>query len=160
MDKKKLLEKLIEQLESKLQILIQSAHDARDAATHEDSKAENKYDTRGLEASYLAGAQAKRAGELQVTIDVLTKLELQSFSDDSQIDLTSLIKTEVNGEDVRWLFLLPKAGGEKFEYSGEIIQTITSHSPLGSLLLNKSVGDVVELTINKTISEYEVLSLS
>lgn len=34
-------------------------------ATHEDTKAENKYDTHGLEASYLARAQSERVLDLK-----------------------------------------------------------------------------------------------
>ena len=39
--------------------------DLGEAATNEESKAENKYDTRGLEASYMAQAQSLRVSELK-----------------------------------------------------------------------------------------------
>lgn len=160
MDKPKLLNKIISQLEQNLDVLIQSAHDAKAAATHEDSRAENKYDTRGLEASYLAGAQAKRAGELQITIDILSKLELQEFSNKDKVDLTALVKTKLNGEDDRWFFIIPKAGGEKIEFEGIMIHTLTPHSPLGKLLVGKSKGDSLELMLKESSNDYEITSLS
>src|SRR5690606_41710128 len=43
--------------------MLAAAQATREDATHEDNKAENKYDTRGLEASYLAEAQARQAEE-------------------------------------------------------------------------------------------------
>lgn len=63
--KKKLIELICAQLEKDLQTAIAAAVATYEAATHEESKPENEYDTRGLEASYLAGAQSKRAGEIE-----------------------------------------------------------------------------------------------
>ena len=48
---------------------LQAAHaDARQGATHEQAKPENDKDTRALEASYLAGAQAARVKDLESSI--------------------------------------------------------------------------------------------
>ena len=58
MDKQSLHQALLMRLRADLELLERAAHTAREAATHEESKAENKYDTRGLEASYLG----RRAG--------------------------------------------------------------------------------------------------
>ena len=46
MNKADVLERFVQQLESRLAILVSSAMDAKDAATNEESKPENKYDTR------------------------------------------------------------------------------------------------------------------
>ena len=77
--KQKILAKLREKLEAEMQVMISAALIAREDATHEESKAEDKYDTRGLEASYLAGAQAKRAAELQRIIHSLQNLEIENL---------------------------------------------------------------------------------
>ena len=65
MDKRKIIEAIRRQLEKDLNVLKEAALIAYEAATNEESKPENEYDTRALEASYIAGAQAKRAGELE-----------------------------------------------------------------------------------------------
>lgn len=59
MDKRALIKKIVAQLEAELALLTKAARSAHAEATHESSKAENKYDTRGLEASYLARGPRK-----------------------------------------------------------------------------------------------------
>ena len=49
-----------------------------DAATNTESKPENKYDTRALEASYLAGAQQERLNEMKGMRRVFASTELKS----------------------------------------------------------------------------------
>ena len=65
MKKQELISAFITQLERDLVTMKEAARNTLQAATHEESKAENEYDTRGLEASYLAGAQSKRAAEIE-----------------------------------------------------------------------------------------------
>ena len=64
MNKKKLLEQIIDGLGDGLRVLEKAARASHAEATHESSKAESKYDTRGLEAAYLAGGQARQAREI------------------------------------------------------------------------------------------------
>ena len=51
MNKQKLVNAIIEKLRDDLALYHKAADFARAEATHEQSKAEHKYDTRGLEAS-------------------------------------------------------------------------------------------------------------
>ena len=66
-----LLKQLAAKLEAELATIRAAAQATHAAATHPDAKAENKYDTRGLEASYLAGAQQERVAELEATLDAI-----------------------------------------------------------------------------------------
>ncbi|NBU22139.1 hypothetical protein EBS43_12140, partial [bacterium] len=59
--KSQILASIVQKLNHELQTIELSAQAALEAATHEESKAEDQHDTRGLEASYLARAQASRA---------------------------------------------------------------------------------------------------
>ncbi|MCA9555143.1 MAG: hypothetical protein KC933_34240, partial [Myxococcales bacterium] len=79
MDKVALLAQIRAALEAELAAITASAADARSAATHEDAKPENQYDTRGLEASYLAGAQAGRAQDLAARIANLEFIQLKAY---------------------------------------------------------------------------------
>jgi hypothetical protein len=63
MNKRAVLKKIIAKLTGELEVYFRAAEYARAEATHEQNKAENKYDTRGLEASYLARGQSKQAAE-------------------------------------------------------------------------------------------------
>ncbi len=58
------------QLQRQLDTLLHASHQAHQSATHCESKAENKYDTLGLEAAYLAHGLSVRAQQLQRAISV------------------------------------------------------------------------------------------
>src|SRR5581483_11142644 len=70
MDKRRLVETVQQHLAEELATLMQAAKAAHEAATHEESKAEDQHDTRGLEASYLAGSGAARCRTPESTPDV------------------------------------------------------------------------------------------
>lgn len=160
MDKQELLLAVIKTLESTLANITNAALIAKEAATSEESKAENKYDTRGLEASYLAGAQAKLSDELKVTIHKLSLLKLRDFQDDETIALTALIRVLVNEKTAKQFFMLPGGGGTKVNVGNQEIQVITPESVVGQALLTKKKGDLFDLTINGKVIEYEILGLS
>lgn len=54
MNKQDVLQRIIDKLNIDLDIAERAAQTAYETATHEENIAENKYDTLGLEASYLA----------------------------------------------------------------------------------------------------------
>lgn len=159
MNKNDILKIIVLKLEQTLEVLIQSANIAKEAATSEESKAENKYDTRGLEASYLAGAQAKRAAELKESIRALKKMDVGASASNTIVGIGSLIELEINGEELIYFFILPSQGGLKIDYQGKTIQTLTPWAPLGELLNGKKVGDCFELKINGRTNEYEIKEL-
>ncbi len=159
--KKELLTTLIDSLILEHQALILSALEAKDAATSEESKAENKYDTRGLEASYLAGAQSKRSKDMERAIHSLKTLKFVDVSKLKKISLTSIVKLEIlESLKTKMIFILPYAGGNKILLNSMVYQVITPESPMGLQLINRSVGDVVILKNKNSSSEYEVLSLA
>ncbi len=143
---------LIQQkLQSTLEMLVASAFEAKEASTNEESKAENKYDTRGLEAGYLASGQAQRAKKLQEQIYQLSKLEMQETS---TIGVGSLVTVKINDELKGYFFLLP-VGGVDIIYQEKKIQTLTIESPLGNQLFKNEEGWEFELKGK----EYEVIGV-
>lgn len=142
---------------------MQSAYDAAqstyDIATNEESKAENKYDTRGLEASYLAGAQAERVADIKATLASYENLNIRTFSEDDKIALSALVEICSNGKN-SLVLLMPKGGGQNIEFENQQIQVITPLSPLGKNLIGKEVGDVIQVTTADKIREYEITKIS
>lgn len=154
MDKKLIFKTLIDELTSNLQAALTAAQNTYDIATHEDNKAENKYDTRGLEASYLAGAQAERVRDLKETLTVISNLPVKAFKAEDKIAITALVELQSN-EKTNWVLLLPKGGGQTIKGPGQVIKVITPDSPLGQLLVGKKSDD--ELNLNG--KEYAILSV-
>lgn len=144
MNKQHIFEQFKTELEKNLKLAVQAAQNTYQDATHEDSKAENKYDTRGLEASYLAGAQAKRVTELKEALTIITILKLRNFSEDTPIAITALVELQ-SSEKTMWIFLVPKGGGQNISFEGHTIQTVTPESPLGANLVGKNLDDEITL---------------
>ncbi|UXR64073.1 hypothetical protein EZJ49_13475 [Bdellovibrio bacteriovorus] len=97
MDKKKLVEAIRTQLENDITALKESVKATIDAATNEESKAENEYDTRGLEASYLARGQAKRIADMEEALLHLKHLNVKSFGPNDPISSSAVIEVGQQG---------------------------------------------------------------
>jgi transcription elongation GreA/GreB family factor len=154
--KEKVLSVLIDQLEEKLRLLVNAALEARDAATNEESRAENKYDTRGLEASYLAGAQSKRAMELKESIALLRKMSVAPMQ---RVSLASLVQLQDMQGGKKFLYLVPTQGGERFFVEGEQILTVTPESPVAQSLMGKCAGDEGILTTKGQPKAFEIINI-
>lgn len=153
-----LIDQLAARLATELAALQASSAAASEAATHEDSKPENKYDTRGLEASYLAGAQKERVAELQGTIEGLKGTPIRIFGDDDPIGPTALVELDQAG--VRSLCLIVRAGaGFELDFSGRKALTVTVGSPLGKALLGKRVGDIATVGTAQGEKDYEIMMI-
>ena len=152
--KQEILELILSELKGTLDVLVESALIAKEASTNEESKAENKYDTRGLEAGYLASGQAKRVQKLKEQIFLLEKMEPKSFSSDERISLSAIINISIDEDREVLLFLLP-VGGVEVDYQGQRYKSITLESPLGQNLIDQEVG--YDFTLSNR--EYEVLEL-
>ena len=159
MDKKKIISEIIKELEREFKTLSKAAKEARDEATHEETQAENEYDTRGLEASYLAGAQAKRADEIKTLIQIFSKLEPQDYDGDTPIGSTALVRTEIDGEDARWFFLIPHQGGINVTVDGNEIYAVSLDSPVGKELKEQGVGHAFTIKTKDSEIEYEVMQV-
>ena len=75
MNKHTLIDKIISVLQSELVTYLRAAKCSHEEATAEENRAENKYDTRGLEASYLAAGQASKVAELEAAIGAFENLK-------------------------------------------------------------------------------------
>lgn len=153
-----LMAHLIHLLEADLALLVRAASDAREAATHTESLAEDQYDTRGLEASYLAGAQAARAKELEKVIGFYRIFKLPEVTNDSTISAGMCIAVK-SSIGITSYFLVPGGTGRRVDFKGESIQVITTQSPLGVALIGKKCGDIFDFEAAGKISELEVVKL-
>src|SRR3981081_4667570 len=110
MKKDQLLKRIVECLTEHLGGLEPAARTSHAEATHESSKAENKYDTRGLEAAYLAGGQARQVKEILEAIEIYRGLKRRDCERTGPADLTALV--ELKADKTRSLYFLgPKSGG-------------------------------------------------
>ncbi|RPJ35845.1 MAG: transcription elongation factor GreAB [Verrucomicrobiaceae bacterium] len=141
--KSALLEKIRAELKASLERLSKAAMDAHAAATDPDSKAEGKYDTRSLEASYLAAGQARQVDELAAAVRIFETFALPDFVREDAIDAGALVEVEMRGE-TSLLLLVPAAGGMVIAEEGQEITLLTPASALYRKLLGMRAGDFLE----------------
>jgi hypothetical protein len=137
--KPRLLEQIREELRGQLLRLSKAAQEAHAAATDPGSKAESKYDTRNLEASYLATGQARQVDELATSVRIFDALELPNFPVGAAIDVGALVEVSLRGNALHFL-LAPTAGGLEVEHEGLEITVLTPSSELYGKLLGLRVG--------------------
>lgn len=143
MNKSDLIAKIVANLSSERDLLAKAARAAHAESTHEQSKADNKYDTRGLEASYLAHGQAQQAIEVGEAIRRFESLPVRPFAEHEGADLGALVEADHSGKRV-FYFLGPGAGGMEVELDGREILVLTPASPLGRQLMGRKKGDRVK----------------
>jgi len=158
MNKQALLKKIIAKLTGELEVYLRAAQASRDEATHEQSRAESKYDTRGLEASYLARGQSKQIAELSNALSDFQKLSTRPFLPGAPIELGALVELELGGE-TSFYFLAPRAGGTEVLVSKREVLVITPESPLGRQLVGLKQGDRPKLTLGGRTQHAHLVSI-
>ncbi len=132
--KQELLAKIRAELRAALERLSRAATEAHAAATDPGSKAEGKYDTRSLEASYLAVGQAKQVDELAAAVRTFEALTLPEFEMEDEVDAGALVEVEMDAE-LSWYLLVPAAGGTIISHDGMEVTLLTPASALYQNLL-------------------------
>ncbi|HEU6448152.1 MAG TPA: transcription elongation factor GreAB [Verrucomicrobiae bacterium] len=158
MNKRVLVKKIISRLTEELSVYFRAANASRAEATHEQNKAESKYDTRGLEASYLARGQSKQAAELEAAIAEFENLKIGKFADGDKIDISALVELETGAERF-FYFIGPRAGGTEILQDKKEILVITPQSPLGQQIIGRKAGEKLQLNIGGAVQSSRIVSV-
>lgn len=159
MNKRALLKKILSKLQDELESYTRAARAAHAEATDPQSKAENKYDTRGLEAAYLAGAQSRQAAETQNAIEAFQKMALKEFKPTDAIDLSAFVELETRG-DRMYFFIGPSKGGLEIDHNKQEVTVITPQAPLGEQLVGRKAGDRFKWGAGPGAAEYKIVSVA
>jgi transcription elongation GreA/GreB family factor len=157
--KRSILDELIRRAREELTLLKASAKSHKDFATDQEFKAESKYDTRALEASYLASAEAKRVEELKLEIQILEEVDLEASRKLGEISIGALVEL-LHQDQKRFYFLIPTAGGTLLSAEGNPVLVVSVFSPIGDALLGLKVGDEFDVETPRETRHYQVLSYS
>ena len=159
MKKAPLIKQIVASLTKSLGVLEKAARASHEEATHESSKAESKYDTRGLEAAYLAGGQTRQAKEIQDSIKAYEALETRDFAPGESIELTALVELNADGA-LSTYFIGPKSGGLAIKHRRKEVMVITPQSPLGQTLMGRKTGQRWVTKLGGATIKYHIVSVS
>jgi hypothetical protein len=112
---------------------------SRDEASSAESRAENKYDTRATEASYLAAGQGQRRVELARFVGLIEQAAAGAVA-------LPLIELR-SARGPSWYLLAPEGGGRRVQSVGVDVVVVTPQSPVGRALAVAEVGDTVPLAV-------------
>jgi len=157
-NKSALLACIRERLEAELAAIKAAALATHADATDDESKAEGKYDTRGLEASYLAHGQSKAAEEAAIAVAQFQALVPRDFAPGERVGLGALVGLE--GAATTLYFIGPRAGGTEVEHGGRRVMVITPQSPLGRQLVGKVEGDSVQVELAGRRASFRVAAVT
>ena len=157
-NKTALLQQLKEHLAARMDAFERSARATHEEATHEQNKAENKYDTRALEASYLAQGQTRQALEVIEALEELERFSCRDFLPADPIAPGALVELEgVDGN--AWYFLVPFAGGTELAMGGVEVLVLNPNSPLGQALNGRKGNEKIRLQLGRQSLAYRVKSV-
>lgn len=163
MDKQEVHRAVTEALLRRYETAKWAAKQAHEAATNEESIAENKYDTFGLEASYLAHGQSQRVLECEKDWLIFSKTTPAIFAEDSAVGLWSMVSLSDLASscgEKKCFFISPCAGGLHIEVEGRMVYLVTTSSPVGKVLFGKVMGDEVDLPQNGKQIAYEITTIA
>ena len=157
MDKTLLQQQVLERLQTDLLQAEQAARVAHETATHEENIAENKYDTLGLEAAYLATGQARRVETIRQALATWRQLRPRPFDEAEGIQLGALVCLEDSAQRQQLFFIGPEGASMKLQCTEQNVQVISAKTPLAQALRGKSAGDEVQLLSGSAQQLFEVL---
>lgn len=159
MNKAALLKKIIGELTAQLERYAGAASTARAEAIDEENQAEDKYDTRGLEASYLAAGQSRQMAETAEALQQFGVLQSVRFAAGAGIDVGALVELKTRRE-ANLYFLGPSAGGTEVVHEKRTVLVLTPQSPLGAQLMGRKAGDKLKMKIGGLVDDYTIVSVS
>jgi hypothetical protein len=139
MNKPALLRAVIAELENELIRQRAANAQASAGATDGEARAETKWDTCGLESSYLARGHAMQFKALAADLEDLRTFMIPVYAG-LPVGVGALVEVELDKEKMI-CFLLPCAGGTEVAFEGQNVSVITPSSPIGAALLDKKKGD-------------------
>lgn len=159
MDKTSLITEITRHLTEELATVQNAANEAHRTATHEESVAENKYDTFGLEAAYLAEGLSRRVEDIQAAIQTIRSPSLV-LPRTEVVTLGSMVRLEeIESTEVAVFFISPVAGGLRVPFEGGECRVITPATPIGMQLMDKTIGDEVQISLAGKLCTFEIVDL-
>ena len=156
MSKNQILEAIAAALAQQLHETVAALQTAQAGATDDESRPENKYDTRALETSYLAAAHTERAESLR---RVMAQLHFWR-PEAAMTTVAPGALVELDGPRTpRLVFLTPFAASMTVQVQEQPIVVVTTSAPLATALLGKQVGDLAIVRVAGQAHEVEILAI-
>ena len=160
MDKTELVAQLVTQLSASARAALSSrdavAAEARDGATpdekREDARAAHQLQSMGR-------AQQKRAQQALADADALATFKPTAFKPTSKIGVGAIVEIEdADTGEGRTFFLAPVGAGITLTGPGGDghLSVVTPASPIGKAVLGRATGEIVDVTVEGDVREWQI----
>lgn len=156
MNKKLIREMLLKKLKEMRALNFASYQAYKKASDEAPGAMESHSDTSKFQIGAVSGNLAEHLVKLDKSISCL-KEGKDAVS--NIIEEGAIIKIKDSGHVITYYLVPDGAGGQDLEIDNEKIKTITASTPLGKSILNKKVGDSVELAIGPKTRKLEIISV-
>jgi len=134
------IEELKKQLQDKITVMKSALADSEESATGDETKSEGKYDTRAVEASYLAQAQDEQIVLAEEGLASFERFDPPAYDTFDEIGPGALVETEADDE-ISFYLLAPAGGGLTTKFLGCELTVITPDSRLYQEMVDQKMGD-------------------
>lgn len=153
-DKKRVHEAVLAAIRARIEQTQETLRHAQAAATDEEARADNKYDTRSLEMSYLATGMTDRITELR---KVISAYHFWKLPPTAEVIRPGALVELVDDEERRLrCYVAPYGGADTIHVDGVQIRVITLKAPLGRAMVGKSIGDEVVVKVAGVAHTWEI----
>jgi transcription elongation GreA/GreB family factor len=160
MDKKALVDQLVKQLETSARTALASrdaaAAEARDGATpdekREDARAAHQLQSFGR-------AQQGRAQQAMADVDKLATFRPSALGKTARITVGAIVEIEdAESGEGRTFFLAPVGAGMTLTGPGGDghLSVVTPASPIGKAVIGRTTGEVVDVTVDGDVREWQI----
>ena len=143
MTKAEVHSQLIDKLAKKIAVLKSALADSEESASGAETKSEGKYDTRAIEAAYLAQAQAEQLSLAEESLGKFRRFVPPPYDLHDEIGPGALVEVEQDGE-ICFYFLAPTGGGLVTDYLGCEVTVVTPKSRMYQQLEERKLGDTLD----------------
>ncbi len=143
MTKAEVHSQLIDKLAKKIAVLKSALADSEESASGAETKSEGKYDTRAIEAAYLAQAQAEQLSLAEESLGKFRRFVPPPYDLNDEIGPGALVEVEQDGE-ICFYFLAPTGGGLVTDYLGCEVTVVTPKSRMYQQLEERKLGDTLD----------------
>ena len=143
MTKVDVISNLLGQMEERIAITKSALAETSESASGDETKSEGKYDTRAIEAAYLAEAQAEQLALAEEALATFKRFEPRPFVMTEPIGPGALVEVDQEGE-ICFYLLAPTGGGMMTDYLGCDVTVVTPDSRLYQELNDQKMGDELE----------------
>lgn len=149
LDKKKLLELIVEQLSGDAETFADAASNARQASIDAPGRNQTRYDSSKEEQGYLADGLNLRQAEILFEASYVKGTCLPMNPE--KVSVGALVRLEGNGTP-RNYFVLPYGGGEEIDTEEGEVTVVTPESPMFKAMQGRRMGETFRVNAaNRTI---------